>query len=418
MPDFKITGTVSDFRGYLLPHNLRVTLSGLTADGEFDINALAIKVDPDEAVDFLPIYSVADADNRKITIGSINHDELLGFVANEHIDHSTVSILAGTGLSGGGDLTADRTLSVNPAGIDHGLLSGLADDDHPQYPLAGSTETISGTWTFSATTITFNNDIKVNDQLFLGNPVDTTPKRYSSLYDAGSSRTNTNTLTERLEIDSDYDGQSGAATFRAFDTLVDLTGSGVLAGPSTLTALGHIVTINEDASGGAVDGHIRVAYRASFNHTNATSGNRIAYESGGGKFVARASLGGSTLWQIDPVPAANESVTQILATMSLGDSTSVPGTGTLTRPSTTVVRLNPTGAITIRGITNGGGGALHCLINISANNITVNNEDAAATAGDRIHTTDGGNPVVTPDGAIWLWYDGTTQRWRDIVRLL
>ena len=44
---------------------------------------------------------------------AIVHDNLSGFVANEHIDHSSVSITAGTGLSGGGDLTTTRTLNLD-----------------------------------------------------------------------------------------------------------------------------------------------------------------------------------------------------------------------------------------------------------------------------------------------------------------
>lgn len=43
----------------------------------------------------------------------IVHDNLSGFVANEHIDHSSVSITAGTGLSGGGTIASTRTLSLN-----------------------------------------------------------------------------------------------------------------------------------------------------------------------------------------------------------------------------------------------------------------------------------------------------------------
>lgn len=42
----------------------------------------------------------------------INHDTLLNFVANEHIDHSSVTVTAGSGLTGGGDLTASRTINV------------------------------------------------------------------------------------------------------------------------------------------------------------------------------------------------------------------------------------------------------------------------------------------------------------------
>ena len=44
--------------------------------------------------------------------GAIVHDNLSGFVANEHIDHSGVSITAGTGLTGGGTIAATRTLNV------------------------------------------------------------------------------------------------------------------------------------------------------------------------------------------------------------------------------------------------------------------------------------------------------------------
>ena len=46
------------------------------------------------------------------TDGDIVHDNLSGFVANEHIDHSSVTLTAGAGLTGGGDITASRTFNV------------------------------------------------------------------------------------------------------------------------------------------------------------------------------------------------------------------------------------------------------------------------------------------------------------------
>jgi len=45
-------------------------------------------------------------------LNAIDHDSLLNFVANEHIDHSSVSITGGNGLTGGGDITTSRTLNV------------------------------------------------------------------------------------------------------------------------------------------------------------------------------------------------------------------------------------------------------------------------------------------------------------------
>jgi hypothetical protein len=43
----------------------------------------------------------------------IDHDGLNNFVANEHIDHSGVSITSGDGLTGGGDITTSRTLAIS-----------------------------------------------------------------------------------------------------------------------------------------------------------------------------------------------------------------------------------------------------------------------------------------------------------------
>jgi hypothetical protein len=42
----------------------------------------------------------------------INHDSLDGFVANEHINHTTVTITAGDGLTGGGDITQTRRFDI------------------------------------------------------------------------------------------------------------------------------------------------------------------------------------------------------------------------------------------------------------------------------------------------------------------
>jgi hypothetical protein len=46
----------------------------------------------------------------------IVHDNLSGFVANEHINHSSVNINTISPLQGGGDITASRTLSISQAG--------------------------------------------------------------------------------------------------------------------------------------------------------------------------------------------------------------------------------------------------------------------------------------------------------------
>ncbi len=42
----------------------------------------------------------------------ISHDSTTGYSANRHIDHTAVSITAGNGLTGGGDISATRTINV------------------------------------------------------------------------------------------------------------------------------------------------------------------------------------------------------------------------------------------------------------------------------------------------------------------
>lgn len=48
--------------------------------------------------------------------GGVDHDALLNFFPAEHIDHSAVSISAGAGLTGGGDITSSRTIGMPNTG--------------------------------------------------------------------------------------------------------------------------------------------------------------------------------------------------------------------------------------------------------------------------------------------------------------
>jgi hypothetical protein len=54
---------------------------------------------------------------------AVSHDDLLSFVANEHIDHATVSVSAGTGLSGGGTIAATRTLNLANTAVTPGTYT-------------------------------------------------------------------------------------------------------------------------------------------------------------------------------------------------------------------------------------------------------------------------------------------------------
>ncbi len=62
--------------------------------------------------------------------GTIDIHSLSGYVANEHIDHSGVSISAGGILSGGGDITTNRTITLASSDVVHDSTSGFVANEH------------------------------------------------------------------------------------------------------------------------------------------------------------------------------------------------------------------------------------------------------------------------------------------------
>ncbi len=125
----------------------------------------------------------ANANDIATNDGEIVHDNLSGFVANEHIDHSGVSVTAGIGLKGGGTIAATRDLAIDSAelianynaSIVHDNLSGFVADEHIAHGgveiIAGAGMTGGGTIAASralnviaGTGITVNaNDVATND---------------------------------------------------------------------------------------------------------------------------------------------------------------------------------------------------------------------------------------------------------------
>ena len=62
--------------------------------------------------DFDTRYLNTNSDNVISGSSQVSLTSVSGYVANEHINHSNVNITAGTGLTGGGDITTSRTLNV------------------------------------------------------------------------------------------------------------------------------------------------------------------------------------------------------------------------------------------------------------------------------------------------------------------
>ena len=101
-----------------------------------------------------------------ITAGAISTDDsaidihsLSGYVANEHIDHSSIDITAGDGLTGGGDITTTRTLNVGAGdGIDVAADAVAVDSTVVR---TSGTQSIAGAKTFSDDTV-FTGNVTIN----------------------------------------------------------------------------------------------------------------------------------------------------------------------------------------------------------------------------------------------------------------
>lgn len=115
-----------------IDHTAVSIVAGIGLSGGGDISAsrtLSIDftefdaLDTITAADLIPYYDVSEADHGTVTVAQFNaaldHNSLLNYVANQHIDHSTVSVIAGSGLTGGGAITASVTLNI-------GAGSGIA----------------------------------------------------------------------------------------------------------------------------------------------------------------------------------------------------------------------------------------------------------------------------------------------------
>ena len=122
----------------------------ITASRSFDLDFSELTAAAIASGDELAFGDIDDSNTvKKITFAnlesSLNHDALSGFVANEHIDHSSVQIAtaADSGLTGGGDITTTRNLSVDIAGTTEETSAADNDEILVQDTSAGALRSMS-----------------------------------------------------------------------------------------------------------------------------------------------------------------------------------------------------------------------------------------------------------------------------------
>lgn len=101
-------------------------LNGVNSDIQLQIDGKSPTVHTHDASDTTSgVFDDARISQSSITqhVSAIDHDTTLNFVSNKHIDHSSVVLTAGIGLTGGGDITSSRTIDLD--------VNGLTEDATP-----------------------------------------------------------------------------------------------------------------------------------------------------------------------------------------------------------------------------------------------------------------------------------------------
>ena len=154
-----------------------ISSSGVVNASGFQKNGSATFVDISDNTNLVGGTGITlTGDTLSTTDSEIVHDNLSGFVANEHIDHSGVSINTGTGLSGGGDITSTRTLSVDAAQTQItsvGTLTGLYVNGHMTASGNLHANSITSSNDISASGDTHTANMHVGQYIYHGNDDDT-----------------------------------------------------------------------------------------------------------------------------------------------------------------------------------------------------------------------------------------------------
>jgi len=184
--------------------------------------------------------------------GEIQHDSLDGFVANEHINHTTVDMTAGAGLTGGGSIASSRTFDI---GAGDGITVNVDDVQVDSTVIRTSgNQTISGTKTFDGTVIVpalTMPSVSANNYVAGDNSTKAASTAYvetaiSSLINGAPGTLNTlNELSQALNDDANIGGTVTNNTAR-ISTLEGrniiagdgMTGGGTLAANRTLNVVG------------------------------------------------------------------------------------------------------------------------------------------------------------------------------------
>ena len=318
----------------------------------------------------------------------IQHDSLDGFVANEHVDHSAVDITAGSGLTGGGDITTSRTLNV----IGGDGITANANDIEVDSTVIRTTgdQSLAGEKTFTGKLILPSTDVTDAGAIFTdsneawvyvnGSKKQITPTAsIGSAEEANSSLSYINLGTTGTSTYELYAGQRtvGSDTFHAIKGLESGTYTTISSTATALTIDGDISAIRTGFSAGgdlsynSSTGEFTFTERTDSEVRGLLSGTGlISYNSGTG--VISTSADNYASWNYDTDTGSSESVASGETVNILG------GSGIDVTHSGKTITVTNTNDADITGVTAGsgligGGSSGTVTLNIgSGDGITVN----------------------------------------------
>ena len=99
----------------------------------------------------------------------VNHNATTNYDSNQHVDHTAVSISAGSGLSGGGTIAATRTLTLD-TGSSH-FTNGVKSKMNTDGVISGSSQVLSGTGIWSGSAQLPSGVVSGSSQVLLGSGI-------------------------------------------------------------------------------------------------------------------------------------------------------------------------------------------------------------------------------------------------------
>ena len=285
-----------------------------------EINGDSVVSGSQQVIDLLPEGTISGS-------SQVAHDSTTGFVASEHIDHSSITLGSGKGLTGGGTIDVSRslTLATGSTHFTEGVVSSL-----PSGTVSGSSQItitesqISDLDKYTdSDTLAYINSLDVHSGSFLGTATTSDLSEGSNLY-----YTNTRVLNYVNDL-----GVISGSTFSS---------------PSQGTVRATINGVNTD-----VDTGLESTDSPSFqgltltNLSSLGAGNVTALISGSGGSIGKRSLGTAAFFNTsasigdDPnsVPTT-KAVNDALISAGAGDITEVNPTNTFSPEDTGLIHLS------------------------------------------------------------------------------